>query len=186
MLFDLNACAWVGVSPPKLSGSDRQVLYRLDEWQFEGRLLVKTHKDSWHANLEWSHALELDEIQLSGPFGQSATRIVVFPDSLRITDSEGNIEESGNPSKALARRFGFKVPLSALKYWVLGVTEPNAKNCIENDTNGLLRKVWYQGWEVSLKKYRVLTKHTVPKLIEIKNDDAVLKLVIDRWGQGVE
>ncbi len=186
VLFDLSACAWTGIVPSQLSQSDRRVLYKLDAWRFEGRLAVKTHNDSWHANLEWSHSFELDKLQLSGPFGQGATQILIYPDSIRITDSKGNTEVSENPGRTLERRFGFKAPLSALKYWVLGVTEPNAKNCIENDTNGFLRKIWHKDWEVFIKKYRVLNKYTVPKLIEIKNDDVILKLVIDRWSQGVE
>ena len=159
---------------------------KLDAWQFEGRLVVKTLKDSRHANLQWSHSIELDKLQLSGPFGQGATQILIYPDSIQITNSNGKIEVSENPERALERLFGFKVPLSALKYWVLGVTEPNAKNCIEIDANGFLRKIWHQDWEVFIKKYRSLHKYTVPKLIEIKNDDVVFKLVIDRWNQGIE
>jgi len=186
ILCHLNACAWVGVTPSNRSETDRQILYRLGVWQFQGRLVVKTHKDSWHANIDWSHTFGLDTLQFSGPFGQGATRILVYPDSIRIIDSKGNIDISENSQRTIYRRFGFQVPLSSLKFWVLGVTEPDVKNCIENDADGFLRKIWYQDWEVFIKKYMVSDKYTVPKLIQIKNKDTVLKLVIDHWSQGVE
>lgn len=156
----------------------------VDAWVWNGRIAVKTATDSWHANLDWQHLVGNDQLHLSGPFGQGGVRILVQPGSIQITDAKGNSEASDWPERMLHRRFGFAVPLSALRYWILGLEEPGSTNTIEFDSNGFLRKIVYQAWEVQITKYMFSNGYTIPRKIQIKREDMILKLIVDHWRQG--
>ena len=70
-MLALTGCSSLPVKEEgKYSVAERKPMYEIDRWSFEGRLSVRTKKDSWQANIGWVHGFGGDELKLSGPLGQ--------------------------------------------------------------------------------------------------------------------
>lgn len=185
-LGSLDGCTWLK-APDSISVSQnhRKALYELDAWSLTGRFGVRTVNDALQGNLDWRHFMDEERLRLSGPFGRGAVQITVKRDFIRITDSKGNSKVSHDPEKALFQRLGFAVPLTALKYWLLGLEVPGVVSRSEVDAEGKLKKLIHNGWEVQILEYMAAAGHAIPRKIRISRDDVVLKLIIDRWRSGV-
>jgi len=174
--FSLMACS---PSPAILvdsyQRSSRSHLYELQQWQFQGRLALQTANDSWAASLDWQHNLNKDALKLSGPLGVGAVLINLDSGAIRIDTGNGKPEYSQNPDKLLTEKLGHFVPVSALKYWVLGLTDPNL--AVVDFDNGFQQA----GWRVEFKQMQLLGAELMPRKMVLTDGMSKLKLIIGQW-----
>ena len=131
--------------------------------------------DSWSATIDWLHEAGKDVLNISGPLGQGAARIVLLSDSIMIDQGDGQIGFSKNVDKYVKQQLGFFVPLSALRFWVVGLNEPD-KPFVKFD-DGFSQF----SWNIQYHNYIQVGDDWMPRKISIKNKSAKLKLVIDQW-----
>ncbi len=147
----------------------------------EGRVGVRRSDESWHAGLIWRHARDLDHLTISGPFGQGALDIQVTESHIRVTSSDGKVEESHEPEQLLETIIGIAVPVPALRYWLLGLAYPSVESDSEYDLFGRLIKLSQLGWVARYQDYQSVQQWPVPKKLSVVNDATEFKLVIDEW-----
>ena len=155
--------------------SSRSHLYELQQWRFQGRLALQTANDSWTASLKWVHTLNKDALKLSGPLGVGAVLINLDSGTIRLDTGNGKPEYSQNPDKLLTEKLGHFVPVSALKYWVLGLTAPNL--AVVDFNNGFQQA----GWRVEFKQMQWLGTELMPRKILLTDGVSQLKLIIGQW-----
>ena len=120
----LGACTEVLVKPvAEYRLAEREEFYQLKKWSFEGRLALFDGKESWSASIEWVHSEEKDELKLSGPLGQGAVVIALTEDSVTIDRGDEKIQQSTEVDAFMEQQLGKSVPVRALLYLVLGLTE---------------------------------------------------------------
>ena len=172
----LVSCAGTPVKttiPFQLSG--RGHLYNKSSWFFSGRIAVTDENDSFSASITWEHLGWKDKLELAGLFGQGRTLIELTDDGVVIDNGDERLQYSGNADKLVSRQVGVDIPVSALKYWVLGLVEPG----LEYD---LLEKGFVQsGWNVSYQQMQVVGQTDMPRKIRVEQDDVKLKLIINHW-----
>jgi outer membrane lipoprotein LolB len=159
----------------KFSEVNNQHLSDLEQWQLLGRIAMSNEEDSWSANIDWRHEADKEVLNLSGPLGQGAARIVLRSDSIMIDQGNGQVGFSKNIDAYIKQQLGFLVPLSALRFWVIGLTEPD-KPFVRFE-EGFSQF----SWNIQYHNYIQVGKEWMPRKIKIKNNSAQLKLVIDRW-----
>ena len=152
-----------------------QHLYDLKRWHLLGRMAITDKVDSWSAKIDWQHETDKDVLNLSGPLGQGAVRIVLRANSIMIDQGDGKVGFSKNVDKFIKQQIGFVVPLSALRFWVVGLTAPGRPFIRLND--GFSQFFW----NIQYRDFVQTDKEWMPGKISIKNDSAKLKLVIDQW-----
>ena len=171
-----SGCSVVPVEQQiKFSEVNNQHLSDLEQWQFLGRIAMSNEEDSWSANIDWRHETDKEVLNLSGPLGQGAARIVLRSDSIMIDQGDGQVGFSKNIDAYIKQQLGFLVPLSALRFWVIGLTEPD-KPFVRFE-EGFSQF----SWNIQYHNYIQVGKEWMPRKIKIKNNSAQLKLVIDRW-----
>jgi outer membrane lipoprotein LolB len=172
----LTACA---VVPPeqeiKYSEIRNQQLYDLLQWHLLGRIAMANDKDSWSAKIDWLHQVDKDVLNLSGPLGQGAVRIVLYPDSIMIDQGDGQVGFSKNVDQYIKQQLGFFVPLVALRFWVIGLNEPGKPFVSFDDGFSQF------SWNIKYHNYIQVGDGWMPRKISIKNNSAKLKLMIDQW-----
>lgn len=131
--------------------------------------------DSWSAKINWQHKAGKDVLNLSGPLGQGAVRIILHSDSIMIDQGDGQVGFSKNVDVYIKQQLGFFVPLSALRFWVLGLNEPD-KPFVRFD-DGFSQF----SWNIRYHNYIQVGNDLMPRKISIENNSAKLKLVIDQW-----
>lgn len=149
---------------------------RLDHWVFDGRLAVKDSRDSWSANVNWSHDPDDDVLKLAGPLGQGSAVIRLTPDKVVIDRGNGNVQTSERPEAFIREQLGVVIPVRALRFWVLGVPEPNRPHA--RTVDGFTQTGWLVAYP---QMQRVRADLSLPRKITVSNQQTKLKLVIDRW-----
>ncbi len=153
----------------------RQFLYDLESWFFSGRMALSNQHDSVTVSLQWQHNADRDELELSGPLGQGASRISVWANSVKIESADQNAIYQGDVDQFFSARLGFDVPMTALKYWVLGLVDPAAS--YQQTVDGFIQ----YGWKVVYKSVQQTQNVQLPGKMTVFKDDAKLKLVISDW-----
>lgn len=177
----LAACTTI----PTLTGvkydrSKRLSFYALDPWEFEGRLALRSASGSENPSISWRHQGDEDALRLSGPLGQGAVAIRIYGGHIEIDRGDGEMEVSDRPDDLIEARVGFPVPLTALRYWVLGL--PEAGQYYEADAEGFRQS----GWIVHYPQWMSVGADEMPRKITVQNADLKLKLIIDQWVLGRE
>lgn len=179
LLALLAACTELPVRTDEhYSVSERKHLYKLKQWAFDGRLSLSDGRESWSATVVWTHTEGKDEIKLSGPLGQGAAVITLTNDSVIIDRGDDKPKQSKEVDDFIRQQLGVFVPVRALRYWVLGLTNPNMQFFEVGD--GFKQS----NWDVHYLQMQNLGNEWLPRKIGVEQGDAKLKLFIDQWTLG--
>jgi len=176
MVLMLSACSTVPVEPEvHYSKFEREHLYKLEQWSFEGRLALTGKNDSWSASINWGHRPDDEKIKLSGPLGQGATVIQLTGDLVTIDRGNDQVQSSTQPEAFINQQLGMFVPVHSLRYWVVGLPEPTSA-FVETATG-----FKQAGWLIEYKQMQPIDDLSMPRKITITNEQVKLKLIIDQW-----
>lgn len=182
----LGGCAWWRSPPPAIDQGELAWLERIDRWQLQARLGVRGERESWHGGIDWVFHNGQDRLVLSGPFGQGGVVIQIDAGQIRIERAGGETQVSDRPEELLEAMLGVAVPVIAMHFWIRGLPAPGHKR-IEYGSDGRIRRLLQQGWEVEYLEYRALGPYALPvKLILTGPRGVRLKLVVDQWRVGEE
>ena len=172
----LAACAASSEKPEsQFDLSAREHLYKVANWSFDGRMALTGKNDSWSANIAWKHSPGSDQIKLSGPLGQGATLIELSGNHVVVNRGSGDVQQSDNPEVFVSQQLGLFVPIQALRYWVVGLPQPDVKNIpIENGFSQVQ-------WLVQYLQMQAVKADVMPRKMSVGNNQVKLKLFIDEW-----
>jgi outer membrane lipoprotein LolB len=158
----------------------RQQLHQLTHWQLSGRLAVQNDHEAWHMSLTWQQRGDRYSLNIIAPLGQGSMQL--HGDAVQVTmlTDEGDTISSSNPDLLLYTQLGWKVPVSALRYWVLGLPAPGDHQQ-HLDANGRLEHLTQAGWEIAFLDYQPQLGVELPRKVFIDNHLARVRLVISNW-----
>lgn len=176
-VFLLSSCASL---PDKVEKpfdlQARAALYGKNDWSFSGRMSVTDEVNAVSASIEWLHHNKLENIKLSGPFGQGRARIILTDTAVEVEQAGESIRYLGDVDEIVSTQIGVQLPASSLKYWVLGLTEPNV-DYVQSES-GFMQ----HGWKVTYLEMQSSGGFELPRKIKIERGKARLKLIINQWG----
>lgn len=185
-LLVVSGCSTVPThSPQNLDWPQREAaLQQITAWQLEGRIAIRTADDSWSGSLWWQQLEDVYEIKFSGPFGQGAVNLTGDQQRVVLNSSEGEMVGHDGAEQLMYEQLGWRVPISSLRYWVLGRPDPTKNSLLlELDDFGRIKSLQQDGWSVSYRRYQLFQQLDLPGKIAIKNHQLGVKLVIDHWQQ---
>jgi outer membrane lipoprotein LolB len=153
--------------------SARQYL-EAGHWQLQGRLLLKGD-DVLTANIQWQHDALVDDLRLAGMLGLGAVRITLSESEITLDQGQGNKKVSRDIDAFIAQEIGFIVPISALRFWVLGV--PLQNEPVRQFADGFEQF----GWRIKYRGYLQTTVGAMPYKISVTKNSLKLKLIVDQW-----
>lgn len=172
----LSGCS---VAPEKPMQAYRMVgvehLQQQERWYFEGRVALVDERDSVSASISWRHNKERDDIELTGPLAQGKVAISVTAEGVAIDDGDSRQEFQGSAEAVLNEQLGVDMPVSALRYWVLGVSDPQQDYVELQD--GFLQ----DGWSVRFREMQQVNAEMLPKKVTAEKEKARIKLIVDQW-----
>lgn len=173
-LLFLVACASVQKTPP--SDISSKTPASIQSWSMDGRIGVQSAEGAWHANLYWEHAPEQDRLRISGPLSQGLVSIIVQKDLIYLNEGNGVTSLSRDPDAMLRQRLGFAIPLTSLRYWMLGVSDPGKKS-VPLAAGGFQQA----GWEIAPDKLTTVAGWTLPQKLRVQGAGVKLKILADSW-----
>jgi len=80
---------------------------------------------------------------------------------------------------------GWRVPLSGLRYWIIGLPDPQARVIdLELDPMGRLAELRQLGWHIRYQRYGEFDGVALPTRLTLENSQLRAKLVVRSWRTG--
>lgn len=187
----LGACEAIPTQAPQTLATEQswrvrqQVLSALGVWSLSGRIAIQTPAEGWHAALTWEQQGEAYAIQLSSPLGQGALQLNGDPAHVILRTSAGE-DSAQDPETLLERQLGWRLPVSGLRYWVLGLPDPNMPlEHQELDGQGRLIRIRQSGWDIEFRRYAAASRVDLPDKLFLNNANAEphleVRIAVERW-----
>jgi len=164
----LGACASRSIQPeaPFDWQSKQSALAKIDNWKMHARIGLRGIDRSGSASLIWVETSEQRNLRLLGPLGGGL--VLLQQDAaggVTLQDSKGRAWHAQDAGELIYRVTGWQIPVSGLRWWLLGLTEPGSKAESTIDSAHRLVSVQQAGWKVSLDKYTLFGDHELPTSI---------------------
>ena len=193
-LLALLACAvfLAGCAPhPPLKpmpGRDAVALTNpLTSWRATGRLGVKAPGNGFSASFDWAESQQGSVIEVHGPLGLGAVHITRTDQEIRIANGQGSVQVSVAPfadlQTLLVERLGAALPLAPLRYWLLGVPDPQAEQTLLTDSG-----FEQYGWSVTVADPQEVpgTSLPLPRSVVLVQGDTRIRLLVQSWAVGAQ
>ncbi|MCG6887652.1 MAG: lipoprotein insertase outer membrane protein LolB [Proteobacteria bacterium] len=158
-------------------------LGQLAEWRMSGRVSIVRGSEVWYLNVRWSQHNANYDIYISGPLGTAPARLRGDYEQVALYDADQRVYTATNPERLLYDHTGIYMPVSGLRYWVLGLPDPgdNHTGSLVLDDYGRLTTLQQQDWQVLMSDYTDVGHLQLPERLEIRRNDVTVKLVVDDW-----
>lgn len=159
MVCLLAGCATAPGVKPDLARSEalwatrESSLAHLDAWTLRGRIGVVADEQAWSASVLWEQAPSSYQIDIVGPVGQGRATVVGGPAGVSLA-AEGRTDSARSPEALIRKHLGWDVPVSGLRYWLLGLPQPGPVQDRSLDGRGRLVSLDQAGWHIEFKRYR--------------------------------
>jgi outer membrane lipoprotein LolB len=185
-LLVLTGCVTTreGVDLPVLDSWETrsEVLANVRDWEFKGRIAVKAGEDGFNGKFNWTQQNDAFNATVGGPLGIGTVLIESDGRSVMLTDEEGVKTVLKDAEMELHWRYGWTIPVSSLRYWALGIPDPQVPVAeIELDDTGRLARLEQSGWIVEISRYSEGGGQQMPRILSATNPDTRVRMVIDRW-----
>ena len=179
----LCACATVPrtTAPPTPWAQRLAALQAINHFELSGRLAAATATEGFSAGLRWQQQDDRASIDLSAPLGLGAAHIEQTAANLELTTSTGQTLQSAAASAELRARLGFDPPLSSLRFWILGASDPATSAQEWLDPEQRLAHLEQDGWQVDYSDYVLVREQWLPQRLSMTRGSLRLRVVIETW-----
>jgi outer membrane lipoprotein LolB len=159
----------------------RTALRALDRYQLAGRVAVNAGSQGFTASLRYEQRRREASLALDGPLGIGGIRVTLDGEDIGVATSRGEKLDGAAARAALEQRLGFEIPLAMLRWWLLGVPDPDLPAVETTDANGFTQSFDQQGWQVEITQRAPALGFQLPKRLTATRAGARLKLIVERW-----
>jgi len=186
----LSACIAKPVKPETSAAwhSRQAILAEIDQWQLHARIGLRSKNRSGSASLIWDEIPGQRNLRLLGPVGGGLILLQQDSTGVTLTDSKGKTWYATDAAELIQRVTGWQIPVSGLRWWLLGMTEPGSKAAYTLDQSQRLASINQDQWKVAFDKYSMFGRYELPTSIIIesdssKDDDKYIraKLIVKNW-----
>lgn len=188
LLLTLGGCSHF-TAQEQLSGSGqalswqthKQQITPVDAWQINGKLGIRSEKESGSAVLFWLQRQDYFDIRLSGPLGQGSTRLTGRQGAVSLAIANRGTFQAASAEELMQQQLGWSLPVENLLWWVRGLPAPHSKSHVQLDSNSLLAKLEQDQWRVDYLSYRSENGLQLPERIKLSGAGLNITLVIKEW-----
>jgi outer membrane lipoprotein LolB len=153
----------------------------IKSWSMDGRIGVQAADQAWQADLYWEHDAAQDRLRISGPLSQGLVSIVVQKDLIYVNEGNGVTRLSRDPDTMLRQRLGFAVPLTSLRYWMMGVPDPEKSSLPMAGEGGGAGGFQQSGWRIYPDNLASVDGWMLPQKLRAQGAGVKLKILADNW-----
>jgi outer membrane lipoprotein LolB len=162
---------------------ERTALQALADFGLRGRVAVSAGSDGFNGGLRWQQTGERAQIVIDGPLGVGGIRIEVDGAVLRLRPGSGGQLDGEAARAELERRLGFELPVTSLRYWILGTPDPALPAAETLGSLPRLDQLRQAGWQIDYPLYAAVDGLWRPKRLTLTRGDARVRVVIDEWSR---
>lgn len=151
-------------------------------WEIKAKLGIRSEDDSGSVTLSWQQGNQRYKIQMQASLGQGNATIYGDNDSIMIERPGKPTLFSSDATELIKDTFGWPLPMSSLRYWILGIANPELPiQGQQHDSNGGLVNLEQSDWHLSYSRYQQIGQWQLPGKIRAKREETQLTLIIREW-----
>ncbi len=127
--------------------------------------------------LRWQQDGDYFALRIVGPFGAGALALAGTPQRLSIKGKDIDLI-TDEPERVLAERTGWRLPLAALHWWLLGLPAPAPAASVVLDGAGRALQIQQGDWTLRYSDYAAETLPALPGRIQAVQGDWSATLII--------
>ena len=156
-------------------------LQKLSDWELQGRVGIVSGQHGGSGSMDWRQQGAQVAFSFRGPFGAGALEVRGDAQALRVRSSHGDDFLTTDPEKDFAVRFKVPLPVLSMRYWMLGLPDPDAPFAKTVDAHGQLVTLAQRGWQVDYQDYAEFGGYDLPTRLLIRRDDTRIKVAVNDW-----
>ena len=134
---------------PQLNPAVAQAPEAMDEFNLQGKIGVKTPKQSGSAFFTWQQHQQQFDIELSGILGVGKTQISGQPGLVTLTSAKTGTITAASPEELLFQATGWVTPITHLVQWIQA--KPATSTAVlEKDDLNRITQIEEDGWNIQL------------------------------------
>jgi outer membrane lipoprotein LolB len=154
----------------------------INGWTLRGRTAVAANDRGWNGALHWQQDGEMLDLRFIAPLGAGTVRIRGTAVAMRIEASDGTDFLTNDPEADLEHYLGVAVPVTAMRWWLLGVPVPGLDVVrLELDEAGRAVYIEQANWAVSYPRYAAYGDRVLPGVIEANDGETRVRLIVDHF-----
>ena len=178
----LAGCA----APPRApEGGTRPDPAILNQWSASGRMAVAAGNDGGSGSFDWAQDGTTSRLDLRGPLGAGAVRLVVTPQTLSLADGSGRVLDADVARADLQARLGADLPWDHLRYWLLGLPAPGVEATVRDQDAAPWRVIEQAGWRLAYDSFEVVAGLSLPRRLTAEREAVRVRVIVDAWRPGV-
>jgi outer membrane lipoprotein LolB len=180
-------CRTLPPSAPVGPGADapwpeqRAALQKIERYALNGRVAVAAQGQGFSASLRYQQQSRRSNLALDGPLGIGGLRVDIDGDDIAIATSRGEKLDGQAARDELERRLGFQLPLTELRWWLLGIPAPGEASINQDEGSGEIHDFTQNGWRVSINSRAAGLGFALPQRLTAEREGARLKLFVENW-----
>lgn len=178
----LAGCAATPRAPEGVARPDPAVL---DQWSASGRMAIAAGNDGGSGSFDWAQDGTTSRLDLRGPLGAGAVRLVVTPGTLSLSDGSGRVLDADVARADLQARLGADLPWGHLRYWLLGVPAPGVEATVLDQAAAPWRVIEQAGWRLAYDSFDVVGGLNLPRRLSAERGAVRVRVIVDAWRPGV-
>ncbi len=175
----LLVVAGCATSPTSPAPPHRPAL-ELDAWVLEGRVAMTDGQNSWQSSITWEQRGAGYRIDLVGALGQGQIRIRGDEQGVVLHQGEHSFHAE-EADQLLAEATGLSLPISGLRYWLLGLATPDTPVTPVTDAQGRTRQLQQAGWLIHYLNYIQVDEFDLPQRLRAVYEPFTVQLFIRQW-----
>ncbi len=156
-------------------------LTQIHNWNLNGKIGVRTAKDSGSASVTWQQSQGSYNVSLMGPLGAGAMTLKGRPGAVTLTTSDGKHYSAASPEQLLAQHWGYQLPVSYLNYWIRGIPSPSSPASTHFDQYNRMSYLTQAGWNVQYLGYSKTSMGDLPNQMSITSPSMKVKIIVNSW-----
>jgi len=159
----------------------KQTVEPITDWTLQGKLGLRSMRESGSGTLYWWQARDAYDIRLSGPLGRGATRIAGDQQGVTLEIAGQAPMSAVSAEELVEEQIGWRLPVDNLLWWVRGLPAPNSPSRVQLDPDSRLARLTQAGWVIEYSRYQEVGGITLPQRMQLSGHDVLLTLVVTQW-----
>ena len=148
----------------------------------QGPLVLRSGDDVSRVSMRWRQTGDSYLVRFTGPLGVGLFEVEGSEAGVEARFADGRRARAESPEALLEREVGWSVPLTGLRYWIVGAPAlDGATSKMELDDRGRLARLEQAGWTVIYERYGILDDLALPERIRFSSESVEAAVVVRRW-----
>ena len=151
-------------------------------WEMDGRIGLTVAKSSYNGSVNWQQEGEAIDFRFRGPLGFGGLRIHGrLDEEVRVKATTGQDFSVNDFESEMQARMGWSIPINSLRYWALGIVDPEVDADVVLNEDSLLEELVQGDWKVIYERYEEFDDISLPTKFKITGPDTKIKMIVNDW-----